>query len=95
MKKEMSMIIRIDEELCKGCALCIDFCPSQALEKSKTLNKRGVYHPMLADESKCNRCRFCELICPDFAITVVPEGNDSNSSKKEVKVEKLRVGNLK
>jgi 2-oxoglutarate ferredoxin oxidoreductase subunit delta len=63
-------MISVDEELCKGCGLCIVFCPAKALKRSKKLNKRGVYPPELVHESKCNECRFCELICPDFAINV-------------------------
>ena len=70
------MIIKVDEELCKGCEICIDYCPTQALKKSEKLNKRGIYPPELADEEKCNRCRYCELICPDFAIFVIPEENE-------------------
>jgi len=27
----------------------------------------------LKKDNKCNYCRLCELICPDLAITVIPE----------------------
>jgi 2-oxoglutarate ferredoxin oxidoreductase subunit delta len=83
--------ISVDEELCKGCELCINFCPTQALEKSKKLNKRGVYPPELADESKCNECRFCELICPDFAIVVVPE-EKQEKKEREIGRENTKLG---
>lgn len=62
--------ITIKPDLCKGCDFCIEFCPRKVLEKSDQLNKRGIYPPRVADESKCTICGFCAAICPDFAISV-------------------------
>jgi 2-oxoglutarate ferredoxin oxidoreductase subunit delta len=66
-------MIEIREDWCKGCNMCIERCPVGALEESDHLNKKGVRPPQLKKENKCNNCRLCELICPDFAITVIPE----------------------
>lgn len=74
-------MIEVNEIYCKGCNLCILFCPRDALEESDELNKKGV-HPPREIEDRCVGCRLCELICPDFAITV--EVDDSKMMKKKV-----------
>ena len=69
-------MIAIDERYCKGCGICIHFCPKQALEVSKEANRRGFYTPCLISGAECTGCRQCELFCPDFAIwaTIEKEG---------------------
>jgi 2-oxoglutarate ferredoxin oxidoreductase subunit delta len=44
------------------------------LEESDKLNRRGVRPPRLKEENDCNYCRLCELLCPDLALAVIPEG---------------------
>ncbi|MFP4081571.1 MAG: ferredoxin family protein [Candidatus Aminicenantes bacterium] len=66
-------MILIDEELCKGCSICIDFCPMKVLEISGRLNKRGYYPPKTVQEDECVGCRLCELMCPEFAIFIINE----------------------
>jgi len=66
-------MIEFKDDWCKGCNICIDRCPVDALEESDRLNKKGVRPPQLKKDNKCNYCRLCELICPDLAITVIPE----------------------
>jgi 2-oxoglutarate ferredoxin oxidoreductase subunit delta len=65
--------ILIDERWCKGCKLCIIYCPTQALHITERFTQRGIHPPELALAERCNGCRLCELICPDFAITVMEE----------------------
>jgi 2-oxoglutarate ferredoxin oxidoreductase subunit delta len=78
-------MIEVKEDWCKGCNICIERCPVNALEESDKLNKRGVRPPKLKKDNECNFCRLCELICPDFAITVIVE-----EIKKDVKKSLLR-----
>ena len=62
--------IYIIKDRCKGCNLCIEFCPKDVLEESEEFNKKG-YHPPRIEEGKeedCVNCGFCNLICPEFAI---------------------------
>ena len=49
---------------CKGCGLCVGFCPTGVLEQGPD-GRVIVAHP-----EKCTACRWCELHCPDFAIFV-------------------------
>lgn len=63
--------ITVNEELCKGCGMCVNACPKKILELSKAkINAKG-YHPAtMTDESKCTGCTSCAIMCPDVAITV-------------------------
>lgn len=68
--KEMARII-VDENVCKGCSMCVHACPKHIIALSPTkINSKG-YHPAeLMDEDKCIGCAFCATMCPDTAITV-------------------------
>jgi 2-oxoglutarate ferredoxin oxidoreductase subunit delta len=75
-------MIEVKEDWCKGCDICIDRCPVDALEQSDKLNRRGVRPPKLKEKNECNFCRLCELICPDLAITVFPDKEEKKPVKK-------------
>ena len=49
---------------CKQCGLCAAFCPRDCL----ALNDEGA--PMVVKPERCTGCGWCELHCPDFAISV-------------------------
>jgi len=59
LKKKKKIINR---EWCKGCRICIAFCPGKVLELDEH-EKAVVKHP-----EKCRDCGLCELRCPDMAI---------------------------
>ncbi len=63
-----------NEDICKGCELCIEACPLDIIEMDKSrLNNKG-YHPAVCiDEEKCSGCANCGLMCPDSVITVERE----------------------
>lgn len=63
--------ICIIEERCKGCGFCIKYCPHNVLEFSDEFNKYGYHPPRVKDISRCTFCRFCEDICPEFAIFIL------------------------
>jgi 2-oxoglutarate ferredoxin oxidoreductase subunit delta len=54
----------IIRHFCKGCRICVEFCPTQTLDLDDRF-KVTVAHP-----EKCIGCRMCELRCPDLAIYV-------------------------
>ena len=66
-------MIVIDDRFCKGCGICIRFCPKHSLEISKEVNSRGYYMPYVVDASVCSDCRQCQMLCPDFAIFIVKD----------------------
>lgn len=63
-------MITIDQNLCKGCNLCIEFCPRKVYEESPDLDQKGVHIPLPQNIEKCRKCQICTLICPDQAIKV-------------------------
>jgi 2-oxoglutarate ferredoxin oxidoreductase subunit delta len=63
--------IAIDEEYCKGCGLCAEFCPRDCIVMSADhYNNRGVLMPLFAQPDECTGCTICGFMCPDAAITV-------------------------
>jgi len=62
--------IYVDKEVCKGCELCIYFCPKGVFEMSKQRNKKGFIFSEAKHPEKCILCKICEINCPDLAIYV-------------------------
>ncbi|MCX5897159.1 MAG: 4Fe-4S binding protein [Proteobacteria bacterium] len=62
--------IHIDQELCKGCSLCIEFCPRCSIVIAKKLNIKGYYPADFVDKKECTGCATCAVMCPEAAIEV-------------------------
>jgi 2-oxoglutarate ferredoxin oxidoreductase subunit delta len=62
--------VHILRERCKGCGFCVEYCPEKVLAFSKLYNKKGYYPPEVVPGKECVACKFCELLCPDFAIFI-------------------------
>jgi 2-oxoglutarate ferredoxin oxidoreductase subunit delta len=60
--------VTVIAERCKGCQLCVEYCPRKVLQMSHAFNRKGYYYPVPEREDDCVNCHFCEIICPDFAI---------------------------
>lgn len=57
----MKKSLVIDSSWCKGCGICVAFCPKNALE---LVGEKA----RLKEENDCISCGMCELRCPDYAI---------------------------
>jgi len=71
-KRKKSYIPVIIPAWCKSCGICSAVCPKKVI---------GLYDmgdPVIERPDECIGCRFCELHCPDFAITV----KERNPEKK-------------
>lgn len=68
MKKKFQ--VKIKKDKCKGCGLCIAYCPIKHLVFSQDLNKKGRKYAEVNKENKCIGCGACFLVCPDAAIKI-------------------------
>ncbi len=77
MSDKKSYVHVIREKWCKGCNICVAYCPKKVL----TLVNGKVFAERPHD---CIGCRLCELRCPDFAIEIreasaVPEPEEETT----------------
>ena len=80
LEKDYALII--DQDRCKGCALCIEVCPNDVLVLGD-FNYRGYRTSEVVNFENCIKCRRCERICPDFAIYIIEKVKDQNWAQKE------------
>jgi 2-oxoglutarate ferredoxin oxidoreductase subunit delta len=62
------MKIRILEDRCKGCGLCVEFCPKKVLTFSGKRNLQGYKVVCMAAPERCNTCGICFLMCPEVVF---------------------------
>ena len=63
--------VKIDQDECKGCGLCVESCPPKALFLAPGLNRYGVHAAQYKGEA-CTGCGICFYCCPEpGAITVM------------------------
>jgi 2-oxoglutarate ferredoxin oxidoreductase subunit delta len=60
----------VDRELCKGCGLCVSFCPREVLELASEVNSKGYRIARSSHPENCTGCAICAQVCPDIAIMV-------------------------
>jgi NAD-dependent dihydropyrimidine dehydrogenase PreA subunit len=63
MEKVARTIVRINEELCTGCGLCVTPCAEGAIE---IVNGKA----RVIREELCDGAGFCLAVCPTGALTV-------------------------
>jgi 2-oxoglutarate ferredoxin oxidoreductase subunit delta len=91
-KKELPKI-DIFSAWCKACGICVAFCPTGVLDKDEA------GYPYVKDIEKCINCGWCEIRCPDFAITVEKgkgkkrrletKGEDISGQEEEISPERI------
>lgn len=67
MEKLKLMKHIINTDWCKGCGICVHFCPKNVLELDK--NEKAV----AVRPEDCIACQLCELRCPDLAIQIISD----------------------
>jgi 2-oxoglutarate ferredoxin oxidoreductase subunit delta len=65
--------LKINHRWCKGCGICVAFCPTKVLEIDAGDKVAAVR------VEDCTACGRCALRCPDLAIEVEKEIKDKNS----------------
>jgi 2-oxoglutarate ferredoxin oxidoreductase subunit delta len=65
--------ITIDRELCKGCQVCIEFCPRKVISIDTRVNAAGYLPATPSHNEECTGCSACAVVCPDVAIEVYRE----------------------
>ena len=63
----MERRLEVNRHWCKGCRICVAFCPKNVLE----LDRDGKV--VVARPDDCIWCGDCEIRCPDLAIAIVKE----------------------
>lgn len=69
MPEKTFKMLQINEKWCKGCGICVAFCPKDVLDI-----KSGKV--IIKDIEACIKCGQCELRCPDYAIYLGGEGDE-------------------
>jgi 2-oxoglutarate ferredoxin oxidoreductase subunit delta len=54
----------INRDWCKGCGICVQFCPKGVLEIDD--KEKAIAH----EPTGCVCCKMCELRCPDLALKI-------------------------
>jgi 2-oxoglutarate ferredoxin oxidoreductase subunit delta len=71
MNGGLKLALTINKKFCKGCGICVAFCPKQVLE----LDELGKVYAKSPEA--CISCGLCELRCPDYAIQVVKKEKEA------------------
>lgn len=53
-------MLKVREDLCLGCGLCVQSCPTGAISL--------LWDQAKIDQDKCNLCRLCQEVCWQGAI---------------------------
>ena len=61
--KRVTMVAKVDPEICRGCKICEKVCPVYAIH----VTDKKAY----SDPEKCMACANCADRCPFYAITMV------------------------
>jgi len=62
-RKTLEEIV-VNRSWCKGCRICVEFCPASVFILDEE-EKAVPAHP-----DACTLCGLCERLCPDLAIEV-------------------------
>jgi len=72
MAKNKLRELAVNRDWCKGCGICVSFCPKNVLELDGKEKAKAVR------PEDCICCMLCELRCPDLAIEVLIEQEETH-----------------
>jgi 2-oxoglutarate ferredoxin oxidoreductase subunit delta len=67
--------IKINTDLCKSCAFCVETCPLGVISIGERFNKSGFFPAVAVHIEKCTGCAMCAHMCPEIAIEVYRSGS--------------------
>ena len=73
----------INIEWCKGCGICVQFCPQNVLVLSQGFNAKGYHPPEVEVADECRECHYCEIVCPDFAIYITIDDDEGDEEQEK------------
>ncbi|HVP58672.1 MAG TPA: 4Fe-4S binding protein [bacterium] len=62
--------VKVTCDRCKGCELCVLYCPKKVLQMSSNINAKGYHFPEWTDREACTGCKICATMCPEVALEV-------------------------
>ncbi|MCK5075226.1 MAG: 4Fe-4S binding protein [Calditrichia bacterium] len=60
----------INAELCKGCGICIEECPTKVLKFHEKFNTKGYNYAYYTGDG-CTGCGVCFYACPEPGAVIV------------------------
>lgn len=96
--------LTLDKNKCTGCGICMEICPREAIQVTKTPKTEGeeAKPPTVAiNEEKCTYCGMCEALCPFGALSlkingehVIPVVNSESFPQliREITVDETKCG---
>ena len=63
--KTTDLEMAVNYDWCKGCGICISFCPKDCFDIS------SINQPIMTRLDVCTKCMQCVHRCPDYCITIV------------------------
>ena len=69
--------LTIDKNKCTGCGICMEICPREAIQVTRTpkLEGKKARKPTVEiKEQKCHYCGMCEAVCPFGALDIKVNG---------------------
>ena len=62
--------VKVDRKRCKGCRLCVVFCPKKNIQIDTKANEAGVYPALICLEDSCTGCGMCVVMCPEACLEI-------------------------